>query len=384
MTARKPANNRILVVKLADIGDAVLSLPAIQALRTARSAARTDVLTTNVGARVFALSPAVDRIITLDKSRFDRPIGFASPRGALELARLTWRLRRGRYDTVLLFHHLTTEFGARKFQLLARASGGARVIGLDNGRAGFLDDAVPDFGFGEMPEWRYNLEVARRIAPGAEPERPRLSVPEDARASAKRLLAASGVSDRFVVVHPTVGDYAPARAWPAGYFAQAARSIADAAGCGVVVVGAGAPGQDHPAWAELGFADLTGQTSIAELCAVLERARLVVGSDSAIVHLAAVLERPYVAVFGPSNYAAWKPYAAVEHVIGRDRVPNAPGIAIRADIPCSPCFYAGFELGRPGGCALRTCLTLVRPDAVADIAIALLENRETGSYAVSP
>jgi ADP-heptose:LPS heptosyltransferase len=383
MTAGTSSNQRILIVKLADLGDAVLSLPAIQALRAALPEARIDVLTTNVGARVFALSPAVDRIITLDKARFDRPIGFASPRGALELARLTWRLRRGSYHTVLLFHHLTTSFGARKFELLARTSGDARAIGLDNGRGGFLDDAVPDFGFGEMPEWRYNFEVTRRIAPGAEPERPHLSIPEDARASAERLLVAAGVSDRFIVIHPTVGDYAPARAWPAGYFAQAASSIANAAGCGIVVVGAEAPGQDHPAWAELGFTDLSGRTSIAELCVVLERAELVLGSDSAIVHFAAALERPYVAVFGPSNCAAWKPYGAAEHVVGRDPLPTAPGIAVRADIPCSPCFYAGFELGRPGGCALRTCLTLVQPGTVADIATALLEDRGTGSCTVS-
>ncbi|MEX2425725.1 MAG: hypothetical protein WD401_03085, partial [Thermomicrobiaceae bacterium] len=144
---------RFLVVKLADIGDAVLALPSLQSLRAAFPDSHIDVLTTEAGANVFRMSDSVDGVITLAKQRFDHVRGLVSFGGLVELATLTYRLRSRRYDTVLLLHHLTTAFGARKFRALARATGAGNIAGLDNGRGEFLTHRAPDYGFGATPEW---------------------------------------------------------------------------------------------------------------------------------------------------------------------------------------------------------------------------------------
>ena len=79
--------------------------------------------------------------------------------------------------------------------------------------------------------------------------------------------------------------------------------------------------------------------------------------DSFIGHLAAAVGTPVISIFGPSNADAWRPAGSVN---ARDsRAPNGTSIVVRHDLPCEPCMYTGFRLGRPAGCPDRTCLKLV-------------------------
>ena len=93
---------------------------------------------------------------------------------------------------------------------------------------------------------------------------------------------------------------------------------------------------------------------------MLRRCRLLVSNDSGVVHLATAVSTPVVAVFGPSNDAAWGPYPPPAHRV------------VRATLPCSPCFYRGTSLGTPQGCATRECLQLVTPAMVVAAAQELL------------
>jgi ADP-heptose:LPS heptosyltransferase len=126
---------RILVVKLADLGDLLLCEPALRSLRAAYPAAQLDLLASPASAALVPLlgHDAIN-VITFPKQLFDDPRGLLDPRHAMLPARLAWRLRRARYDQFVLLHHLTTPFGARKFRALAATCGAPHVAGLDNGR----------------------------------------------------------------------------------------------------------------------------------------------------------------------------------------------------------------------------------------------------------
>lgn len=359
----------ILVVKLADIGDAVLALPAIQALNERFPDSRIDVLTTPAGASVFRLSPAVDDVLTMEKQRFDHIRGLVSPGGLFDLARLTLTLRRRRYAAIVILHHLTTAFGARKFRALARATAAPVVGGLDNGRGDFLTHRAVDYGFGAMTEWEYGLSVVRALGASDDPQRPRLAISQDARESARTLLNGRGIPGRYVVIHPEVGEFSPARRWPVERFLTVARELEGSSQLGIVFVGTGV----HPEIDELSrinsrCANLCGQTSFEQLCAVVSQADLVIGCDSSVTHLAGALDRPVIALFGPSNVAAWKPYGALEHVPRGGDTPETPKIALHLDLPCSPCFYTGFRLGRPQGCPLRSCMMEIDANTVSKTA----------------
>ncbi len=366
----------ILVVKLADIGDAVLSLPAIQAIRSAYPANRIDVLTTSVGAHVYRLSPAVDQVITLEKHRFDRVRGLFSPRGALELGRLSVRLRTAGYGAVILLHHLTTSFGALKFRELARVTGAPVRVGLDNGRGSFLTHRAIDYGFGALPEWQYGLRVVEEIGAASTGEPPVLDIPSGSAAAAERLLDTSGVENGYAVLHTEVGEFSPARSWHHDRFAEVAHTIVEQAGRSVLLVGTERDSiSGSPLMNVSGVVNLLGMTDFAELCAIVAGADLVVGCDSAVAHLAGALGCPGIALFGPTNVDAWKPYGAGVAVRESEDVPSGPLIALHSGIPCSPCIYTGYRLGRPGGCPARTCMSSLDAGTVSRIALRILEDR---------
>src|SRR5690242_6408493 len=184
-----PPDARILVVKLATIGDLLLATPSLRALRETYPHARIDLLVTPASAGLLDDWEIIDRVIVLDKYLFDYPQQLLkNPRNLLRLRPLWHDLRDGNYDAVLLLHHLTLFYGRLKHQMLMRATGAKWRIGLDNGHGWFLNVRVKDDGFGAMHEADYNLAVAK--AAGATTNDKRLTVPinEEEYQQARQLL----------------------------------------------------------------------------------------------------------------------------------------------------------------------------------------------------
>src|SRR4051794_23302125 len=100
---------RILVVKLADIGDLLTTTPALRALRTSFPSAQIDALVTPGSAPVLDGLDSVDSVIPFDKFAFDTPLD--ALRGLPAAAFFALKLRLRNYDTLILLHHLTTQFG---------------------------------------------------------------------------------------------------------------------------------------------------------------------------------------------------------------------------------------------------------------------------------
>ncbi len=142
-------------------------------------------------------------------------------------------------------------------------------------------------------------------------------------------------------------EYGPAKRWPAGHFAELARSKLSE-GWEVWILGSArdAPtGAGIAADAGRGCHDLTGRTSLGEAADLLARASLVVSNDSGLMHVAAALDRPLVAIYGSSDPGFTPPLSS------RARVE-------RLALPCSPCFKRACPLGH-----LR-CLKDLPPERV--------------------
>src|SRR5579859_7379272 len=175
----------ILVIKMAGIGDLLLTTPALRALRETYPQARIDLLVTPASAGLLDGWEVIDHVIVLDKYLFDYPQQFLkNPRHLLRLKPLWHDLRDGDYDAVLLLHHLTLFFGRLKHQLLMRATGAKWRAGLDNGHGWFLNVRVKDNGFGAMHEADYNLAVAEAV--GATTGDTRLELPIATRNAGRR------------------------------------------------------------------------------------------------------------------------------------------------------------------------------------------------------
>jgi lipopolysaccharide heptosyltransferase II len=374
-----PDDAHILVVKLAGIGDLLLATPALHALRERYPQARIDLLVTPDSAGLLNGWQAINSIIVLDKYLFDYPQQIVTqPAKLMRLLELYTTLRGGRYDAVILLHHLTLPFGRLKHQALMRATGARWRVGLDNGHGWFLNVRAKDGGFGARHEAEYMLALAEAV--GATIEDRHLIVPltEEERAQARELVygdkTQSEVAHPIIAMHPGSGGYSTARRWSPERFAQLADTLYHDAGGQLLLVGGpeeAALHQEIMAMLQLHVPvrSLAGQGSIKVAAAVLELADLFVGNDSALMHLSAAVGTPTVAIFGLTNYQAWGPYTGDKG--------HGHATVVRLDLPCMPCFYREHMLGTPEGCASRDCLAMLAVDPVAVAARRML--RETGS-----
>jgi ADP-heptose:LPS heptosyltransferase len=347
------SNARILVIRMGDMGDALLVTPMLRALRQRYPAARIDLLTTASAATLLAECPLIDALYTLPRGIAAYGASLAGLASLADGALLLAGLRATRYDAVMFANHLTLPSGRRWRRALAAGLGAPLTVGLDNGYGGFLRLRVPDAGFGALHEVEYALALAARldaVLPSAE-RPPRLA---DLGWGNIRPAALPPGQSPHVALHPGSGAYSVARRWPATRYVELAHALHDEFNAQVTLVGdpeerylaasiIAALGE--PAWAS----NAVGATSPRQLAETLASAQLFIGNDSLPMHLATAAGIPVVAIFGPSNANAWGPYAPGQ--------PERVTVIRRADLPCSPCIYRGHALGTPQGCPPRSCLT---------------------------
>ena len=362
-----PPPKRLLVVQLAEIGNMLLTMPALKALRDGLPKTCIDVLTPAGGAAVLQGTGLYDRLIVFDKHRFDTPRDLLRPANLLYALRLGWSLRMARYDAVMLFHHLATRFGVVKYAALCAAAGAPQRLGLQNGRGFFLTRAIPDEGFGVRHELDYALEIARLLVPSAARIPPPLRPdPADLLRGQALLGRALQERDPLIALHPGSGAYAPARRWPVVRYAKLADELIGD-GCIIVLVGGTEEHQLRQALLSQmrhgnQVVDLGGRTRLGELLAVLTHCQLFVGNDGGVLHLAATAGTPVVAPYGPTDPRAWGPWAPDpwqrERVYrnGVEVLRSGPHITLKAAIACSPCIYRGRDTCSRNGCPDRTCL----------------------------
>lgn len=371
---RLPANAHILVVKLAGIGDLLLATPALRALRETYPAAKIDLLVTPDSAGLLNNWDVVDSVIVLNKYLFDYPQQVLTrPRNLLQLAPLWHNLRVGKYDAVLLMHHLTLPFGRLKYQILIRATGAKWRVGLDNGHGWFLNVRVKDKGFGAMHEAEYNMAIAEAVGATIQDRHLELPLSDEERRQARQLVydeqRPEEVQQPIIAMHPGTGGYSTARRWAPERFAQLADALfADVGGQLLLIGGPEEVGLHQQIMSmihsDIPVRSLAGKGSIKVSGAVLELADLFIGNDAGPMHLAAAVGTPTVAIFGLSNAEAWGPYTG-EHSGKRAAI-------VRLHLSCMPCFYRGHLLGTPEGCATRDCLAWLGVDPVATAARRLL------------
>ena len=375
------APRRILVVKLSDIGDVLTATPALRALRESSPAARLEALVPPNSAPVLAESPLVDDVIIFDKFQYDWPIDAFKLSSLAALVRLARHLRRQRYDCLVILHHLTTRWGTLKYAALALTSGAKVRVGLDNGRGWFLTHRVRDGGFGARHEVEYWLDVVGTIGARTEDTSLEMTIGAEDEAFANDqippFLSPPTRGGRggcpLVAIHPGSGGYSLARRWSAEGFAQVADALVERHGARIVLVGTPADGVSQVASLMRSEAvNLEGKTTLGQLAAILKRCDLFIGADSGVMHLAAAVGTPLVAIFGPSNHKAWGPWPRDgRHVI------------LRADLPCSPCSYVGYNVGQRESCQAVTCMKAITAETVLAAAESILQGRTDFQYPIA-
>jgi len=317
---------RILVVAPSWIGDALLAQPLLRRLHDKLGRVRVDALAPPWCAPLLARMPEVDEVIAA-----------AFAHGELKL-RARWRLGRElakrSYDQAIV---LPNSFKSALVPFFAD-------IPLRAGYAG-------EFRYGllnlvhKLDKAKLPLMVERyaQLAekPGVELARPlpqvRLAVDpvNTARTTARLYLDRS----RPVAVLCPGAEYGPAKRWPARHFAALARALAQR-GYAIWLIGSGKDaglGEEIRALSGDSCENLCGRTDLAAAIDLMSCAKLAVSNDSGLMHVAAALRIPLVALYGSSSPAHTPP-------LSLSAQPASARIA-RIDIACSPCFKRDCPLG---------------------------------------
>ena len=288
---------KILIRATNWVGDAIMALPALRAVREKFGEAHISVL-----ARPYVLDIYRDQEIADELIAYDWTSEHKGIRGQ---AKLVGQLREQKFDTALLMQNA---FDAA--WLARRAKIPKRIGYARDGRSFLLTQAIPVPRHGEIPahEKFYYLELIRRAGFIEQlPEVPwiELKVSVQKRQAAEEFLVANGAQkSRRRIAVGAGASYGSAKCWPPERFAETLNNMRQAGDTDVLLFGTAAEKTVSDAIvAGLKFRpfDLTGKTTIADLPALLSRCDLFIGNDSGAMHVAAAVGLPLVAVFGPTD-----------------------------------------------------------------------------------
>jgi heptosyltransferase-2 len=322
------------------VGDAVMAIPALEAIRHKFSSAEIVILARPAVADLYAGQPFANRIMEYDKS--GRHTGWWGRE------RLVTELRRERFDLAILFQNAFEAAWLAWRARIPERAGYAR-----DGRGPLLSQPIPVPKEGEIPrhESHYYLELIRRagwIESRGEIAPVRLRIEPAAREAADAQLSRAGARDGAwrCAIAPGA-SYGVAKCWPVERFAALAdRLISE---CGADVIFFGAPNEkEMAARISCGMKhkpiSLVGEASMRDLAALFSACSIFIGNDSGAMHVAAAAGLPVIGIFGSTD--------------PEGTAPLTPQFSlIRESVSCSPCFLRNCPVD-------HRCMTRVSIDSV--------------------
>jgi heptosyltransferase II len=347
---------RILVLELWGIGDVVLATGAIRSLRAAYPHARITLLAKSYAATLAVGPEMASEVIAYDFpwtafSAKYRPSRYRLP----ELIALIRRLRGDRYDLIL---------NARadiRNNVLGALVGGARFVSVACGAGDFLATDVVAVTQASHRSEDWATVAERAVGAGYVAKPPRLTVGPDERAARAGALGIAHRDGRPLIgIHP--GAAAAVRRWGLDKFARVANAIVDRTGAGIVVF---AEPDGYGADIALRATPIVVRGSLREAMVALSLCDLVICSDSGLMHIAAALGVPVVALFGPGQSQWFGPRGAASRIVQID------------DMPCRPCFDA-CRFAEP------YCMTRLPESAVIEGALELIAMEQASGVSSTP
>ena len=341
LTWKQVLFRKILVRATNWVGDAVMSLPALRALREKFPDAEIVILAKPWVADLYGREPFCDRLI---------------PYSADDLAskwRIARELRGERFDCAIL---LQNAFEAAAIAFLAGIP--ERIGYARDGRSALLTRAVPVPRRGEIPrhERFYYLELLRRagiVEKIPENDRIRLDGAAAARMAGAERFRQFGLGEAVIGVSPGAA-YGSAKRWLPERFADTANRVARELDARVAIFGS----KDErelcaSVAAATGGRNFAGETSLGEFIEMAAACRVYLTNDSGAMHIASALGVPTVAVFGATDEVGTGPTGPLARVV-------------REPVECAPCLKRECPID-------HRCMTRVDAARVADVALELLK-----------
>jgi heptosyltransferase-1 len=353
-----PRTNNILVIRLSSLGDVLMSIPAVVAIRQRFAGARLTWLVEGSVGELLPHQTFVDRVVRFPRGAIEGAIRRGEPLTAgRTFASFLKELRGDEYDLLVDFH------GIIKSALLASFIKARRRIGFSStfakeGSHLFYGEAI-DSGETRIHKVERNMLLAGHIGANGRIPEVTISVPEDAKLYVENFLSEAPMEGPIVAINPFSSKGSLFKRWDMTRYAILARRIREELGASVLIIwGPGEEGEATVLREQAGGgACLACPTTVPQLAALLRRTRLYVGGDSGVMHLAAFAGVPVVAIFGPTDHKVNAPYSPIASVV-------------RKELPCSPC--------KNKRCEDRRCLEQITVDDVLEAVKTRYEGGNSG------
>lgn len=305
---------KILIIRADGIGDMLNATPAIGLLRRNYPSAKITVLARPLNAPVLQGNPDVDNVLIFDRqgehNSFTRKLKYYQS------------IRGEKFDLVVAMHTATFP------HFIAYISGAPYRLGrYQKGYKSTLTHAWRGkYEKGETHEIDKNLDLVKLICEGDVPRKLVFNLTADEITYAEDLLKSWNIKNDTLLIGIHPGGSSFDKRWPERNYAELADKLSDDYEASILLL-------HGPDEAELTHtiqeamdspAIIYSPKTIRELGAVLSLCSLVVCNDSGPMHLAAALDVPTVAIFGPTDYVAWRPMSKKASIV-------------RRDMPCWPC-----------------------------------------------
>lgn len=310
---------RILVMKLSSLGDIIHALPAVTTLRQRFPEARLTWMVKERWAPILEGNPDIDEIFPLKDSWKNWP-------GTVRT------LRSGRFDLVVDFQ------GLFRSGLLGAVTGAPIRVGFARAREGatwFYTHHVP-LSEDKPCSWRLldihavdrNLAVTEFL--GGVPSTPVFHLPQFSvdGVAIDNLLQDAGVQAHEHLIALAPWTRSAIKAWPQHCFWELSERLLQQPDRRVVLIGGTSEISSAETFKVLtsrGLINLVGKVSLRQLPLLLQKVQLLIGNDSAALHVAAGVRTPVLAIFGPTHPMATGPYPLERHMV------------VRENLTCSPC-----------------------------------------------
>ncbi|MEN6622383.1 MAG: lipopolysaccharide heptosyltransferase II [Smithella sp.] len=305
--------NKILIRGTNWIGDAILTIPAVESIRAAYPKAHIAVLAKPWVADIYKLFSDINEIIIYEK-KYDNIIG------VFQLAHL---LRKKKFDTAILLQN------AIEAAIIAFAAGIPQRAGYNSdGRGILLTHRVQRTReIRKLHQTDYYLEMVKALGCASVNKEMHLET-KISRNNAQRVLQ-KYIPDpaKEIVALAPGATYGPAKRWFPDRFAKIADKIAAEFPCQIILLGGKSDwnvAEEVCRYSSNNLINLAGVTNLEEAIYLISQCRIMISNDSGLMHIAGALNVPTIAIFGSTNPATTSP-------VGNQ------SIVVHQDISCSPC-----------------------------------------------
>lgn len=320
---------KVLVVRLRSIGDTVLSTPSLVALRRFLPNAQIDILLEDWVAPLLENFEAIDNVLRVGKTTQSR----------LQTA---WKIRRNKYDVAFNLHGGTTA------TFFVRVSGAKHRVGFADYQYSFLyNHQLPPSAQFWQQEKTHSAEQQLALLGG-------VGVPVEDRPKSKLTINENlhiyNSKFPFAIIHPVAAF--PTKQWATENFAEVAEFLVQN-GLQIVAVGTIKERETLNELEKLSQVNIQTYSNLTlpQITKLVSDAKIFVGNDSGIAHIAAAVETPSVVIFGSSNRTHWRPWT------------NAKNEIVYEEFSCQPCAgYVCEEFGEP-----RCILSIKTEDVIQSI-----------------